>query len=317
MIIDAHSHVWDNLAGIHLGLPIKGERCGRAYVGTELQAFMPPSYLDTVSHPEIWLEYMDREGVDKTILPMSGFYGALNQYVSKVVRQWPDRFAALGQIDYWLGQKLYDRAADEVDRLVNDYGLLGVKFDISDHHELVYSTNPEFCFDCEGMHRVWARVAALDAVVCLHPAWTARGRRQQQELTNVLAEYPYIRLVIAHLGVTMGLPEPEHLDTWLGWLDFVKKHPLASFDFQPFCYSYVLRDLDPEYPYPRWQTEILQRAVQTVGPEKLMWSLDGPWGLMFFTYRQAIDIVRRHCHFLSPEEKALVLGENAKRIYCL
>ncbi len=48
-----------------------------------------------------------------------------------------------------------------------------------------------------------------------------------------------------------------------------------------------------------------------------MWGLDGPWSLRFLTYRQAIDVVRRYCSFLSPEEKELVLGENARRIYRL
>ncbi len=276
-----------------------------------------PSYQDTVSPPEIWLEYMDREGVDKTVFPMSAYYGMLNEYTSKVVRKWPDRFAGLGQVDYWLSQGLYDRAAEEVDRIVNDYGLLGVKFEASDQHQVVYSTNPEFRFDLEPMDSVWARLSGLDAAVCIHPAWSVRGQRQQQELSNVVARYPNIRVVVAHLGDTTGLPDPEREITWLGWLEFVKKHDLAAFDAQPFSFSFVKRGLDSEYPFPRWQTEVFQRAVQTVGASKIMWGLDGPWSLRFLTYRQALDVIRGHCDFLSTEEKALVLGENAKRIYRL
>lgn len=317
MIIDAHSHVWDRLGGLHQGLPIKGEKWGRAYVGAELQPMLLPSYQDTISHPEIWLEYMDREAVDKTVFPMSAYYGMLNEYIGRVVRKWPDRFAGLGQIDYWLCQGLYDRAADEVERIVGDHSLVGVKFEASDQHQVVYAINPEFRFDSELMDQVWARLSELDLVACIHPAWGLRGRRQQQELSNVLARYPNIRIVVAHLGDTTGLPDPEHEITWLGWLEFVRKHDLAAFDAQPFSFSFIKRGLDPEYPFPRWQTEVFQRAVQTVGASKIMWALDGPWSLRLLTYRQALDVIRRHCNFLSSEEKALVLGENAKRFYRL
>lgn len=317
MIVDAHSHVWNHLTGIHNGLPIKGEKWGRAYVGADLEPMLLPSYQDTISHPEIWLEYMDREGVDKTVLPMSAYYGMLNEYIGEVVRKWPDRFAGLGQIDFWLSQKLYDRAAEEVTRIVSDYGLLGVKFEASDQHQVVYSTNPQFRFDSELMEGVWARLSESEAAVCIHPAWSARGQRQQQELSNVLAQYSNIRIVVAHLGDTSGLPDGEHEATWLGWIEFVKQHELAAFDAQPFSFSFIKRGLDPEYPFPKWQTEIFQRVVQMVGASKIMWGLDGPWSLRFLTYRQAIDVIRRHCSFLSLEEKELVLGENARRIYRL
>ena len=53
-----------------------------------------------------------------------------------------------------------------------------------------------------------------------------------------------------------------------------------------------------------------------VGAAKLLWGSDCPLGMSAWcTYRQAIDFIRRHCDFLSGEEKALILGGNAARLF--
>ena len=43
--------------------------------------------------------------------------------------------------------------------------------------------------------------------------------------------------------------------------------------------------------------------------KKMEW-FGGAW----CTYRQAADFLRLHCDFLSPQEKALILGGNAARL---
>ena len=73
----------------------------------------------------------------------------------------------------------------------------------------------------------------------------------------------------------------------------------------------------PEYPYPQGQ-EMLREWRDEVGAEKLMLGSDMPFcGGMWCTYRQAVDYIRLHCNFLSKEEKALILGGNAARMFKL
>ena len=36
---------------------------------------------------------------------------------------------------------------------------------------------------------------------------------------------------------------------------------------------------------------------------------------MWCTYRQALDFIRLHCDFLSQDEKDLILGGNAARLF--
>ena len=73
----------------------------------------------------------------------------------------------------------------------------------------------------------------------------------------------------------------------------------------------------PEYPYREGQ-QMLRAWRDEVGAEKLLWGSDMPYcDGMWCTYRQALDHIRLHCHFLSTEEQALILGGNAARMFKL
>jgi predicted TIM-barrel fold metal-dependent hydrolase len=69
------------------------------------------------------------------------------------------------------------------------------------------------------------------------------------------------------------------------------------------------------YPFPGAIAAIV-RAKEEVGIEKLMWGSDWPRTMIDFTYRQSIDFVRAS-NVLTDREKALLLGENARRLYRL
>jgi predicted TIM-barrel fold metal-dependent hydrolase len=73
----------------------------------------------------------------------------------------------------------------------------------------------------------------------------------------------------------------------------------------------------PEYPYAEGP-EMLRKWRDEVGAEKLMWGSDMPFcGGNWCTYRQAADYIRLHCDFLSCQEKDLILGGNAARMFKL
>ena len=72
---------------------------------------------------------------------------------------------------------------------------------------------------------------------------------------------------------------------------------------------------EPDYPYPTGQRQ-LRHLRDRVGAEKLLWGSDSPFGTATWcTYRQSLDFIRLHCDFLSADEKDLILGGNAARLF--
>ncbi len=67
-----------------------------------------------------------------------------------------------------------------------------------------------------------------------------------------------------------------------------------------------------EYPYPRAQ-ELVRWAVDTFGADRIMWGTDYPPVLRTATYVQLLDWVRKHCSFLTAEQRAAILGGTAER----
>jgi len=65
-----------------------------------------------------------------------------------------------------------------------------------------------------------------------------------------------------------------------------------------------------DYPYPEAQ-QLIRGLRDTFGASKLIWGSDMPNVERFCTYRQCVDYVRKHCSFLSDQERALILGRNA------
>ena len=65
-----------------------------------------------------------------------------------------------------------------------------------------------------------------------------------------------------------------------------------------------------DYPYPEAQ-QLIRGMRDIFGASKLLWGSDMPNVERFCTYRQCVDYVRKHCSFLSTDEKELILGSNA------
>jgi predicted TIM-barrel fold metal-dependent hydrolase len=69
-----------------------------------------------------------------------------------------------------------------------------------------------------------------------------------------------------------------------------------------------------EYPYPTAQSYI-ERAVELVGADRLLWGSDVPGVLSVATYAQLFGFVARHCDFLAAGDRARILGLNAEDLY--
>ena len=286
-IVDAHAHVARELTGFRQ--PLRYGRT-RESDGTESQ-FFPPSFEPVASPPEVLLAHMDHAGVDRAFLVQHHLYGDQNELVLECIRTWPDRFSGFA----YLGGMGQSDAPDQVERLI-EAGMLGLKVELPTTRRL----RPEFRWDGEAEARIWARLERLG-----RPLWVdviGCDEADAAALERAIDAHPRLRVMMCHVG---GAPQGIWQRSALlakkanGWVD------LAALP--------LLVGPDEEYPFPRAQ-EIVRWAVETFGAERVLWGTDYPPTLNRATYRQWLDWVRRHCPFLTEEQRAEVLGGAAERV---
>ena len=71
----------------------------------------------------------------------------------------------------------------------------------------------------------------------------------------------------------------------------------------------------PPYPFIGAQ-QAVRRLCDELGPEKIMWGSDHYIVNLWCTYEQSLDYIR-HSEILSDEEKSLIMGGNAARMFNL
>ena len=234
-------------------------------------------------------------------------YGAnIAEYYAKAMSRFPNRFIGLAQI--------CEPAADQpvqlerLERAVQELGCKGLYFSV----ELFAFDGYTDHIDDSKFEPLWGLVQALGI-----PVWwylDARRRDRVASFMQYTAEvdrwaerHPDIPSVLTHglVPATMiheiGVPQE-----------------VMSLLKRPNVFAEILMPAKwPEYPFVEGQ-EMLRQWRDEVGPEKLMWGSDMPFcGGNWCTYRQAADYIRLHCDFLSRQEKALILGGNAMRMFKL
>ncbi len=310
-IVDAHMHVIPAFFGERNGTLVHG--CGYGKVlysergnwrpGAKRgeRRVMPPSFVDTTTPPEVVLEYMDYSGVDCAVLMQSFMYGNHNEYLAKVIKKYPDRFiGAFAIVDPRKGKA----AIEELDWIA-DLGLLGPKIEPPDM---------PFWLDDPQYDPFWGKLTELGLILSIDLGWDSKDNEynfQIDRLENIIQRFPGMKVLVQHLGVSSLDDEEQHypfpvLQRTLS----LKKYPQVWFDLTglpEFCPS-------EDYPFPRAQ-KIVQAAVDAVGAERLIWGSDFP-GILpeDVTYKQTFNIVRRHCTFLTENEKDLILGENVLKL---
>jgi len=305
-IVDCHLHVFPWIHGIRQGkLETKGERFGYVRLvgdgANKIDRYLPPSFYHTSSEPEVALEYMRDAGVGKAVLLQAPCYGNHNEFLSEVVKRYPDRFTAFALVD----PRSPKDAVDRLKTAVKELGLKGVKFEIPD---------TPFYPD-EGRYRViWEAILEHEIPVVVDLGW---GEGEYyfllENIRTVLRNYPELRMCIAHLGVSrLWDPAQEYpFPVLQKTLSLADEFPNVRFDIAglPNATAFMGKG-EEEYPYPRLK-EVIRVSCEKAGSNKVMWGSDYPSVLVSCTYKQNIQIVTEHCDFLSKREKSMIMAENA------
>ena len=129
----------------------------------------------------------------------------------------------------------------------------------------------------------------------------AEGSAQVPALRTLAEKYPELRIAVGHFGMA-GRGE---------WLSQIRLAELPNVRIESGGITWLYNS--EFYPYPS-AVKAFREAIGAVGAGKLMWGSDYPRTMTAITYRMSLDFLLFSTE-LSPREKELILGENARAFY--
>jgi len=285
MIVDAHAHIFERVAGMTNGQPTNSKKWGKVKVGNKTFQWFEPSFESSSALAETYIAYMDWCNIDKGLIVNNIVYGYHNDYVANAVLKWPDRLAALALVDITKGEE----TAKEIDQIMGTGIFKGIKLEIPSALQCC----PGLSINDKLFSPFWRKCNELKLTIMVH-----LRPNDIKDLEIIYQNYSNIVFIISHLG------NPPY-DNWENFLTFAQKSRIfVEISALPFQFSSL-----EEYPYPIAQNYI-HKAKEALGAEKLIWGSDFPMLLSFCTYQQTLNLVKNNCNFFSEKEKKKVLGEN-------
>jgi len=277
LIIDAHSHLWLKQDTTVDGRRILSLKNGRSIFMDEEVQMIPPFIIDGRNTAEVFLSNMDYAQVGGAVVVQELIDGCQNDYLADVQKRYPDRFFCMGMA--W--------NADEAQAVI-DMGLKGIAYPGHRMTQPLTELMPVFkLMEAKG----------LVLSMCL-----GDNEAQIAEMAEVIQECPQLKVAIGHFGMPTT---PSFRSQVL----LARQGDNVMVESGGITWLYNLEF----YPYPTAIRRI-REAADLVGWERLMWGSDYPRTITAITYRMSYDFVEKSTE-LTAEEKALFLGENARRFY--
>jgi predicted TIM-barrel fold metal-dependent hydrolase len=270
------------------------------------QAVPPHLGKDNEAPPERMVLEMDEVGVDMGVLQHDHIYGSLNEYYGEAMREYPNRFIGLAQVREWEADQPAQH--ERLERAVLEHGNKGLYFSVE---PFALSSFADHLDDAK-FEPLWRKVQELKI-----PVWWFIGSRRIDrfagymghvaELNRWAERHPEIPAVLTHgfdcFGIRRGTPQQHEIPDELMAL---LKRPNMYFEMLFLAFW-------PEYPFLGAQ-QLIRRLCDELGPEKMMWGTDHFVLQNWCTYKQALNYVR-NSELLSEEEKSLILGGNAAKMF--
>ena len=271
MIIDSHCHAWTTWP---------------------YDATVPDP--DSRGRIEQLLFEMDRNGVDRAILICAriDFNPDNNEYVAEAASRHPDRIVPFPDIDCsWSPEYHTPGAVDRLRAAADRWSMAGFTHYVEEQNDGWFLGEEGQAFFALAAER------NLIASLAVGPAWF-------EDIGRLAAAHPTLPILLHHQGMVRavdGLDSPD-----LAGLLALAAHRNVGVKVSGFYYG--SRD-KAEYPYPE-QAAVFERIYRAFGARRLTWGSDfpvSPW--VACTYPQTLDVVRRHCPFVSEEDLGLIMGD--------
>ncbi len=288
-IIDAHSHLWLRQDTEVNGLPIRTLDNGRSLFMGEVRQMMPPFMIDGRNTAEIFLSNMNYAQVSAAVVTQEYIDGIQNDYLLEVARQYPNRFLVCGMCEFrQLG------FLPQARELINA-GFRAIKIPA---HRLQRTDGTRIMLNSEEMMQLFRLMEEHDLLLSID---LADGDAQVEEMKEIIATYPNLRISIGHFGMV----------TVKGWQEQIKLARNEQVMIESGGITWLFND--EFYPFSG-AVRAIREAADLVGMHKLMWGSDYPRTITAITYRMSYDFVLQS-NELTAEEKKLFLGGNAERFY--
>ena len=277
LIIDAHSHLWLRQDTQVDGKTIRTLKEGRSIFMDEEVQMLPPFMIDGVNSAEVFLSNMNYAQVGGAVVVQEVIDGNQNDYLLDVQRRYPERFFCMAMAF----------TLEELEAAIAT-GFRGVAIPGHRLHGSLLDKMPMF----KRMEQ-----AGLILDMCL-----ADDEHQIGEMAEVIRECPDLKVAIGHFGM---VTTPSFRSQIL--LAREGKNVMIESGGITWLYNSEF------YPYPS-AIRSIREAADLVGMDRLMWGSDYPRTITAITYKMSYDFVTKSQE-LTDEEKALFLGQNAKRFY--
>ncbi|MBI1924876.1 amidohydrolase [Candidatus Poribacteria bacterium] len=267
-IIDPHVHVWKN-----------DPRFPWAPETTH-----PPTQDAT---PEMLLELMAANGVEKTVLVQVIHYRWDNSYTAYAVKTYPDKFMGVGRVN-----PEDPDAPDHLSYWTEEHGLHGVR--------LSPSVGPAGdWFKGPLMDPIFSRAEALGV-----PMLILTGADRLPDLAAILERHGDLDVVVDHMA-DCRIDQPEKLDLLLDLARFPRVYVKISHTWSISKTTYPWADTH----------DMVKKVYHAFGGQRIMWGTDWPVCLGKATYAQTLSVVRDEMDFFTPEDREWVLGKTALQIW--
>lgn len=277
LIIDAHSHLWLRQDTQVDGKTIRTLKDGRSIFMDEEVQMLPPFMIDGVNSAEVFLSNMNYAQVGGAVVVQEVIDGNQNDYLLDVQHRYPERFFCMAMAF----------TLEELEAAIAA-GFRGVAIPGHRLHGSLLDKMPMF-------KRMEQSGLILD--MCL-----ADDEHQIGEMAEVIRECPDLKVAIGHFGM---VTTPSFRSQIL--LAREGKNVMIESGGITWLYNAEF------YPYPS-AIRSIREAADLVGMDRLMWGSDYPRTITAITYKMSYDFVTKSQELID-EEKALFLGQNAKRFY--
>lgn len=285
LIIDAHAHLWLRQSGEFEGKKIIPLPNGRAdFMGLEVQ-MLPPFMIDGKNSAEIFLSNMDYAQVSAAVITQEFIDGFQNDYLREVGKNYPGRFLTMGMCDFRKPGFI------EIYRDLISSGFKGIAIPA---HRLPYSVS----LNSDEMMTMFKDMESKQKILSIT---LSEDSRQVSEFEEVIKECPHLKVAVGHFGMA-----PRR-----GWERQVALARNQNVMIESGGITWLFNS--EFYPY-HGAIEIIRKAADMVGIEKLMWGSDYPRTITAITYKMSYDFVLK-ANLLSWEEKKAFLGGNARLFY--
>ena len=251
-----------------------------------------PDVKATMAAPiENQVEQMKEFGLKYAVLVNPRYFGWDNSYISYSLHKYPNLFVAHGLVN-----PEDPKVAERLRYWIKEHGFQGMRFSPIYHPKSTWLNSKEH-------YPLWQEAEKLNAVFNYYIL-----PHQMPMLEDMAGRFPGVKIVVDHLGKPdLRLEDP--------WPEFRKMFRLKKFPqvwisaSEPYELS-----ITKQYPY-RDTIPFFKATYEEFGGKQLIWGTGYPRPRWELPMDKELEFVDKVLDFYTPEDRELLLGKNALRIW--